>query len=122
MSEVLLSDEVTVKLQQLAAQVGETPVALAERAVRAFLRDAARKAMRREAQAYRAQHSTLHQQYAGRYIAMYQGRVVDDDSDQLALLARIEKQYPDQPVLITPVLAEPEETYTVRSPRWEDEI
>ncbi len=50
---------------------------------------------------------------------MYQGQVVDDDADQLALLTRIEGKYPHTPVLITPVVAEPEEIYTVRSPRWE---
>ncbi len=122
MVEVLLGDEVTVKLQQMAARVGETPVALAERAVRAFLHNAAREAMRREMQAYHARHAELLRQYAGRYIAMYQGEVVDDDDNQLALLARVEQGYPDLPVLITPVLAEPEETYTVLSPRWESNL
>jgi predicted transcriptional regulator len=120
MGTVKVSEKVTQQLQQIAAQQGESLEALAERALLKFLREASRRAMRREVEAFKAQHATLFEQYAGRYIAMYQGQVVDDDEDQLTLLARIDAAYPDTPVLITPVLAESEETYMVYSPRWED--
>ena len=119
MSEVIVSDAVTAQLRRVARQIGETPEALAERAIREFLRAVTRQALHQEVQAFQAQHTKLLQKYAGRYIAMYQSEVVDDDEDQLALLARIDEKYPQSPVLITPVVAEPEETYTVRSPRWE---
>lgn len=119
MSEVMLSVTVTEQLERVALLFGETPEALAERAVREFLRAVTRQALHQEAQVFRARHTDLLQTYAGRYIAMYQGQVVDDDADQLTLLERIEEQYPHTPVLITPVVAEPEETYTVRSPHWE---
>ncbi len=119
MSTVMLSDKVAAQLRRMAVQVSETPEALAERAIREFLRAAARQAIHQEMQVFRARHAELLQTYEGRYIAMHQGQVVDDDKDQLALLTRIEAQYPDTPVLITRVVSEPEETYTVRSPRWE---
>jgi predicted transcriptional regulator len=120
MGTVKVSEKVTQQLQQIAAQQGESLEALAERALLKFLREASQRAMRREVEAFKAQHATLFEQYAGRYIAMYQGQVVDDDEDQLALLARIDAAYSDTPVLITPVLAESEETYMMHSPRWED--
>ncbi|HQE92854.1 MAG TPA: hypothetical protein PLH19_10335 [Anaerolineae bacterium] len=116
MSEVTLGGTVTEQLERVALQIGETPQVLAERAVREFLRALTRQALHQEVQVFRACHADMLQTYAGRYIAMYQGQVVDDDTDQLALLARIEEQYPYTPVLITQVVSEPEETYTSRSP------
>ena len=77
------------------------------------------QAIHREAQAFRSQHAELLVKYPDRYVAMYQGGVVDDDLDQMALLARVEDRYPDLPVLIAQVLPDPEEIYVVRSPRWE---
>ena len=119
MSEVMLSDTVTAQLQHKALKISKTPEELAERAVREFLRTATRQAIHQEVQMFRARHAELLQEYTGRYIAMVQGQVVDNDEDQLALWARIDDRYPHTPVLITPVVAEAEETYTVRSPRWE---
>ena len=119
MPQVTLSEQVVVQLRRMAVRVSETPQVLAERAIREFLRATVRQAIQQETQVFRTRHTELLQAYEGCYIAMYQGQVVDDDKDQLALLARIDAQYPDMPVLITQVLPEPEETYTVRSPRWE---
>ena len=119
MIELALSDETVTQVRKLAAQVGEQPEALVERAVRQYLRAETQRAIHHEAEAFRAQHTELLCKYPGRYVAMYQGQVVDDDLDQVALLARVEVKYPDLPVLIAQVQSEPEEIYTVRSPRWE---
>jgi len=119
METVLVNDEITQQLRQMAAQSGETLETLTERGLREFLRVTTRRAMRREVQAFQAQHTALLAQYSGQYIAMYQGQVIDVDVDQLALLARIDAIYPHTPVLIMPVRADSVETYTMRSPRWE---
>ena len=119
MIELALSDETVTQVRKLAAQVGEQPEALVERAVRQYLRAETQRAIHHEAEAFRAQHAELLSKYLGRYVAMYQGQVVDDDVDQVALLARVELEYPDLPVLIAQVQSEPEEIYTVRSPHWE---
>jgi Family of unknown function (DUF5678) len=119
MIELALSDETVTQVRKMAAQIGEQPETLVERAVRQYLRAETQRAIHREAEAFRAQHAELLSQYPGRYVAMVQGRVVDDDLDQEALLARVEGKFPDLPVLIAQVLPEPEETYTARSPRWE---
>ena len=119
MIELALSDETVTQVRKLAAQVGEQPEALVERAVRQYLRAETQRAIHHEAEAFRAQHAELLCKYPGRYVAMYQGQVVDDDLDQVVLLARVELKYPDLPVLIAQVQSEPEEIYTVRSPHWE---
>jgi len=76
----------------------------------------------REQQAYEAQHSQLLEEYAGQYIAMYQGEVVDHDEDSGGLWQRVRKRYGKEPVLITPVLQEARQTIVVRSPRLLENI
>jgi hypothetical protein len=119
MIELALSNETVAQVRKMAAQVGEEPETLVERAVRQYLRAETQRAIHHEAEVFRAQHAELLGKYPGRYVAMYQGQVVDDDLDQVVLLARVELKYPDLPVLIAQVLPEPEEIYTVRSPHLE---
>lgn len=70
-----------------------------------------------EQQAYERQHQQLLAHYKGQYIAMFRGEIVDNDVDDIALSRRIRSQYGSTPVLITPVLDEPIQTFYVRSPR-----
>ena len=75
-------------------------------------------AIERELQAYRQQHPHLLTQYQGKSIAMLNGKVIDHDLDETQLSQRIRFAYGKQPILITPVLAQPEQTIFVRSPRF----
>ena len=67
-------------------------------------------------------HAELRNRYPDQYVAVYRGKVVDHDPDQLALFRRVEERYPDVPVLIRQVAPEQEEVYTFRSPRWPTSI
>ena len=71
----------------------------------------------REKEAFRQLHAALLEEYAGEYAAISGGKLVDHDADRAALFARIEKQYPNQFVLIRPVRSEPEIVYSHRSLR-----
>jgi hypothetical protein len=64
-----------------------------------------------EQKRYEARHSELFKQYAGQYIAMYKGEVVDKDSDDTELSKRIRARFVNTAVLITPVLKEPIQTF-----------
>jgi hypothetical protein len=75
-----------------------------------------------EVAAYAAMHPILKQQYEGEYVAIYRGKLIDHDSDRLALFERIEKAYPDQFVLMRPVEPAPEREFHFRSPRLERRI
>jgi len=119
MTEFTLSAETAARLKKVAAVKGASEQALAEQAIRRYVRDELRRMMQRESEAFRRLHAELLARYAGEYVAVYQGQVVDHGSDQLALLQRIEQRYADAPVLIRQVLPEPEEVYTLRSPRIE---
>jgi hypothetical protein len=71
----------------------------------------------REQQAYEAQHRALLAHYAGQYIAMHEGQVVDHDVDRVALSRRIRQHYGETAVLIKQVREESRLTIRVRSPR-----
>lgn len=80
-------------------------------------KDEKQKAMSREEAAYQAMYEDLYTQYAGQYVAIYQGELVDHDEDGSQLYQRIRQQYPGQFVLITPVESTAEEKYQILSPR-----
>ena len=74
-------------------------------------------AVARERQAYRLLHPQLKAQYLGRYVAIFQGQLIDHDSDPAALATRVKAKHPDKFVFITQVRQEPVRTIVVRSPR-----
>lgn len=75
------------------------------------------EAMRQEKAAYLAMHPELMAQYAGQYVAIYQGQLIDHDQDETALLHRLDDQYPDEVVLMKKVRPLPEPELRHRSPR-----
>jgi hypothetical protein len=75
-------------------------------------------AVDREEAAFRRLHPALRQQYAGQYVAIYGGELVDHDADQVALFLRMRQQYSDQFVWIAPIRQTSEEIYQMRSPRF----
>jgi hypothetical protein len=75
------------------------------------------EAMEREMAAYQTMHPQLLSQYKNQYVAILDGRLVDHDTNQLALVKRRLQKYPNQTVLITQVRPEPIRTIQIRSPR-----
>lgn len=76
-------------------------------------------AVEREMQAYIALHPLLKKSHSGKHVAIYQGKLIDEDEDYDALTRRIDTQYPDHFVWVTTVEEEPIKTYFFRSPRVE---
>lgn len=67
---------------------------------------------------FRRLHHQFLNNYPGQYVAIYQDKVVDHDPDRVALLERINNNYPDTFVLVRQVQPEPEITYEHRGLRW----
>ncbi len=93
----------------------ETAITLAEAALVPAVDEEA--AMAQEELAYRAMHAELMARYAGEYVAIYQEQLVDRDRDELALLRRLDAQYPNEVVLMKQVRPLPEPELCFRSPR-----
>ena len=77
----------------------------------------ARQKMLQEVEAYKNMHASLAEKYLGYYVAIYQGELVDYDTDKEALFFRIREKYPHQVVLQRQVLAEADPVLHFRSPR-----
>jgi len=65
--------------------------------------EARRRKINEEAGRFRARHAELLVQYAGKYVAMRDGIVIDHDSELVALHSRVRAQYGDEPILMAPV-------------------
>ncbi len=105
------------ELDQVASLQHTDLVTIVSQAIEHYLQELAHEDIEREQQAYVAQHAQLLAVYAGQYVAIYQGQVVDYDEDRAALGRRVRARFGHAPVLITPVLAQPQQTIVVRSPR-----
>lgn len=95
----------------------ETAVSLVEADPHPQAELQATTAMAREEAAYRAQHETLLAHYAGQYVAIFQGQLIDHDSDELVLLRRLDADYPHDIVLMKRVESLPQPVLRFRSPR-----
>lgn len=116
-----LDEGTALELGRVARARAVEPAALAQEAIRTYLRSAARQEMAQEAQAFRRLHPDLLATIPGQYAAIYRGELVDHDADQMALYQRIEARFSGLPVLIRQVRAEVEMTIIVHSPRIEYE-
>lgn len=76
-----------------------------------------RPAMQREVAAFEAMHAQLWEQFSNQYVAIHQGTVVDHDVNEIALVERIDRNFPTAIVLIRQVLPQPPSPLVFRSPR-----
>jgi hypothetical protein len=111
-------DENTIQeLKEVAERKGKTLQAVTEEAVQNFLLEQKRETIRKESAAFQKMHPKLLREYEGQYVAIYQGEVVDSDSEQLPLYQRVAQKYPGETFLLKKVTSSPEEVYTIRSPK-----
>ena len=116
MATLSIAEETVTGLWQAADSLGITIEVLTDRAIRRYLRQEAERKIRGEEQHFRAQHARLLDEYAGQFIAMHEGQVIDSDTDELALYLRIYQTHPMVGVLIKQVTPALEEVWVMRSP------
>ncbi len=106
-------------LEQIAEQEQTSVEEVARAAVYRYVREIEREKIRAETEAFWAIHSQLLDDYSGQYIAMHEGKVVDNGVDLGALYQRVRERYGDTPILLTQVTDDPVRELTFRSPRLE---
>ena len=79
-------------------------------------------AIAREREAYLALHPQLKEQFLGKHVAVYGGKLVDFDDDYDALYTRVDATYPDEFVWIATIEEDPIPTLTFRSPRFVQDV
>ena len=85
-------------------------------AVEYFLEWRWREALDRELSAYAAIHGELWRTQRGQWVAVYEGRLVDQDTDEATLVGRVRAQIGEVPVLICQVGPSPVEESWLRTP------
>lgn len=89
---------------------------LVNEAIEFYLEVRWREALDREAAAYAKIHSTLWQTIPGKWIAMYEGRVVDQDNDPRTLHLRVRDRFGEAPIFMSEVGPLPEKEIWMRTP------
>jgi hypothetical protein len=116
---ITLEPKLQNKLDQTAQRLGKSPEEIASEAIRTHLEELDTQALDHEERAYQQLYPELRKQYSQQYVAIYEGRLVDSDSNFEELFLRIQKNLGDQAVLIRQVNDSPVEEYHFRSPRLE---
>ena len=107
MSIMLKEPFLVQKIERVAVESHRPPEQVLEEAVRAYLARSEQEIIHAETEAFWSQHDQLVAAYAGQYVALYQGQVVDHDQDVAALESRARERFGSLPVLIAPVQAGP---------------
>jgi hypothetical protein len=112
-----LQEAIANQLQSEAARQQTSIDTLVNDLLETYLWELKREHIQAEAKRFREQHTKLLARYAGRYIAMQDGKVLDDDEDFHALHQRIRARYGEQPILIAPVTPDPVQTINILGTR-----
>lgn len=113
LKEPLLVQEVN----QLAEHEGLDAAVFVAEAVRRHLAHYRQKRIVAETEAWYRLPPEERLRYEGKFVAVYNGQVVDSDPERLTLYLRLRERYGRQPILITEGGDHPIPVYRVRSPR-----
>jgi hypothetical protein len=105
------------EVQRVTEQEGLDSAAFLAEAVRRHLATYRQKKIAVETEAWYRLPVAERKKYQGKYVAVYQGQVVDSDPDQLTLFYRVRDRFGRQTILITEGGDQPIPVYRVRSPR-----
>lgn len=76
----------------------------------------ARNQMLQEVEAYKRLHPALVKTHLGQFVAIFQGQLVDSDTDKQTLFFRIKEKFPNQIVLQQQVMPDADPILRFRSP------
>jgi hypothetical protein len=116
---IALETDLAEDVERLASQQHIPPDEIVTTALRRYMRHLQEQKIQEEAEAFRAMHAELMEQYGGRVVAIHDEEVVDHDEDFVALHRRIRDRFGNTAVLLRRVGPEPERTLTFRSPHFE---
>ncbi|NTU62353.1 MAG: hypothetical protein HGB05_02890 [Chloroflexi bacterium] len=114
---VLLPASLEQEIHEAAAQQGIEADAFVEAAVQRALQEYRERQIAAESRAWYALSADVRQRYAGVYVAVRHGQVIDTDPDQRALYLRVRQALGRAPIMITIGGDHPMPVYTIRSPR-----
>jgi len=112
-----VSDELATQLIPLRQELPQLLARLVANIVESPPQQARQAKIHNEAMAWRALPLATRQQYAGQFVAVHNGQVIDSDLDRLELYRRIQQKLGHVPVLITPAHQPSPREFSLHSPR-----
>ena len=95
------------RIQHVAAETNRDATQVVEAAIQAYLDQLEQEKIHEETEAFWAMQAELASKYAGEYVALHQGQVVDHDLDVIRLEQRVAERFGETPLLIAPVTDAP---------------
>jgi hypothetical protein len=116
MTAIILTEPTLIhEVQQIAAQEQIDAVTFITQAIRHQIAHYRQKRLTTETEAWYRLPPETRQQYIGQFVAVYQGQIVDNDSDRAILYQRLRQRYGRQTILITEGGDTPMPVYRVKS-------
>jgi hypothetical protein len=109
--------ELVQEVRLIVQQDNAAAQAFVAEAVRRYLAAYRQKKIMAETEAWHNLSSAEREQYAGQFVAVCEGQVVDTDPNRLTLYHRVREHFGRQPILITEGGDYPIPVYHMRSPR-----
>jgi|688.fasta_scaffold85824_3 hypothetical protein len=107
LQEVTLTEEV----KRVAKHEGKEAEAVLAEAVRQYLDTYREKRIRAETKAWYALSAEVRKEYQGRFVAVYNGEIVDSDQSQRTLYLRAKERFGREPILLVEGGDQPIPTY-----------
>ena len=114
MPTIVVEPELYKRFEEAAIEQKASVDEMLDEAVRHYLWELNRRKISEESKRYRQLHAELRAKHLGKYIAMLNGEVVDNDADFQALHQRVRQRFGRKPVMITLVQEAVEPTLTRR--------
>ncbi|MFN0073493.1 MAG: DUF5678 domain-containing protein [Chloroflexota bacterium] len=118
MAAIELRPELREQVEFAARREARTVDDLVNAAVEDYVQTQHRSAIARETSAFEAMHADLLTTHRGQWVAIYNGTLVDCDTDITPLYTRARKAYGRTPVLLTQVLDDPAPVLHLRTPSF----
>lgn len=118
MSEIVLREpELIATVTQIVESEGRTAAEFLNDAVRKAITTYRQKRIQAESEAWYALSAEQRDAYAGQFVAVHNGQVVDSDGDRMVLFGRVRETFGREPVALLEGGREPMPTYRVTSVR-----
>ena len=117
MATITVPPDLLAEANRVARQDGISVDDLIADAVRQRLKQHRREQFEAEARAFEAMHAQLLSEYRDQFVAIHGGKVIDHDTDKVALYKRVRARYGRTPVYFQQVTDQVLPTFHIRSPR-----
>lgn len=108
--------DLSKQLEENAYQSNKSISDIVNEAVEQYLITQQRQVIDREIEAYTQMHASLWRTFPDQWVAIHDGKLVDQDSDRVALYRRIRARYGQTPVLVRQVQEEANPEIYIRTP------